>query len=116
MPKLQRQEGKQDSPRRNLRNVWKIPTQGFPGSHFAVFPTKLVEPCIKAGTSEKGVCSAVWCAVGAARGKPTTASHRGGVDVHPKGERAIYVGTREAMRGRSKQHMGLGKRRPRSNR
>ena len=25
-------------------------------SHFATFPPKLVEPCIKAGTSERGVC------------------------------------------------------------
>jgi len=28
----------------------------FKGSHFATFPPKLVEPCIKAGTSEKGCC------------------------------------------------------------
>jgi DNA modification methylase len=27
------------------------------GSHFATFPEKLVEPCILAGTSERGVCS-----------------------------------------------------------
>ncbi len=40
----------------NLRNVWTIPTFGFPGAHFATFPPKLVEPCIKAGTSEKGCC------------------------------------------------------------
>ena len=42
----------------NLRNVWTIPTFGFPEAHFATFPPKLVEPCIKAGTSEKGCCSA----------------------------------------------------------
>ena len=40
----------------NLRNVWTIPTFGFPEAHFATFPPKLVEPCIKAGTSEKGCC------------------------------------------------------------
>ena len=40
----------------NLRNVWRIPTQGFSGAHFATFPTKMVEPCIKAGTSEYGCC------------------------------------------------------------
>ena len=34
----------------NLRNVWKIPTQGVKESHFATFPEKLVEPCIKAGS------------------------------------------------------------------
>ena len=40
----------------NKRTVWRISTQGFPGAHFATFPEKLVEPCILAGTSEKGVC------------------------------------------------------------
>ena len=25
-------------------------TQPFPGAHFAVFPPKLIEPCVKAGT------------------------------------------------------------------
>ena len=40
----------------NLRNVWSIATHAFPGAHFATFPPALVEPCIKAGTSAKGVC------------------------------------------------------------
>ncbi len=31
-------------------------TKGFSGAHFATFPPALVEPCIKAGTSEYGVC------------------------------------------------------------
>ena len=42
--------------RANLRNVWTIPTHSFKEAHFATFPPKLVEPCIKAGTSERGVC------------------------------------------------------------
>ncbi len=41
---------------RNRRSVWTIPTQAFHESHFAVFPEKLVEPMILAGTSEKGCC------------------------------------------------------------
>ena len=41
---------------RNLRDVWTFPTQPFPGAHFAVFPEKLPELCIKAATSEKGCC------------------------------------------------------------
>jgi DNA modification methylase len=41
---------------RNLRTVWNIPTQSFADAHFATFPYKLVEPCILAGTSEKGAC------------------------------------------------------------
>ena len=42
---------------RNLRDVWTIPTFSFPGAHFATFPPKLIEPCIRAGTSMKGCCS-----------------------------------------------------------
>jgi site-specific DNA-methyltransferase (cytosine-N4-specific) len=36
--------------KRNRRTVWNIPTQPFPGSHFATFPPALVEPCILAAT------------------------------------------------------------------
>ena len=43
---------------RNLRNLWTIATHAYSGAHFATFPPKLVEPCIKAGTSERGCCSA----------------------------------------------------------
>jgi DNA modification methylase len=35
---------------RNKRTVWDIPLGKFRGSHFAVFPEKLVEICILAGT------------------------------------------------------------------
>jgi len=48
---------------RNLRDVWTIATEPFPGSHFATYPRKLVEPCVKAGTSLKGCCpkcGAMW--------------------------------------------------------
>ena len=42
---------------RNLRSVWTIGTQAYPGAHFATFPEALVERCIAAGTSEKGCCA-----------------------------------------------------------
>jgi len=32
---------------RNKRTVWSIPLSKFRGAHFAVFPEKLVEPCLK---------------------------------------------------------------------
>jgi DNA modification methylase len=35
---------------RNRRSVWTITTESYPDSHFATFPTKLVEPCILAGS------------------------------------------------------------------
>ncbi len=43
---------------RNRRTVWTIPTHPLKDAHFATFPPALVEPCIKAGTSEKGCCGA----------------------------------------------------------
>lgn len=43
--------------RRNKRTVWTINTQAYPEAHFATFPSDLVAPCIKAGSSEQGVCS-----------------------------------------------------------
>lgn len=39
-----------DSAYRNIRSVWTVPTQPYPGAHFATFPPKLIEPCIKAGS------------------------------------------------------------------
>jgi site-specific DNA-methyltransferase (adenine-specific) len=35
---------------RNCRSVWSIHTQAFPGAHFATFPPKLIEPCIRASS------------------------------------------------------------------
>jgi DNA modification methylase len=67
---------------RNKRSVWEIATEPFPGSHFAVFPTALVEPCIKAGTSEKGCCpecGAPWVRVTQIEGQlPGRERNRGG--------------------------------------
>lgn len=34
----------------NRRSVWTIPTEAYPGAHFATFPTGLVEPCVLAGS------------------------------------------------------------------
>ena len=42
---------------RNKRSVWTVATQPYPGAHFAVFPPKLITPCILAGTSAHGCCS-----------------------------------------------------------
>lgn len=35
--------------KRNKRSVWTVSTVPYPGSHFAVFPPALIEPCIMAG-------------------------------------------------------------------
>jgi DNA modification methylase len=57
---------RKDSPGgRNLRTVWNIATAPYSGAHFATYPPALVEPCIKAGTSERGCCPK--CGAGWAR-------------------------------------------------
>ena len=42
--------------KRNKRSVWTVSTKPFKGAHFATFPPDLIEPCVLAGTSEKGCC------------------------------------------------------------
>ena len=47
-----------DFTKRNKRTVWTVATKTFAEAHFATFPPALIEPCILAGTSEKGYCPA----------------------------------------------------------
>lgn len=42
---------------RNKRTVWNVNPKGYPGAHFAVWPEALVEPLVKAGSSQHGCCS-----------------------------------------------------------
>jgi len=35
--------------KKNKRSVWTVNTKGYKGAHFAVYPKKLIEPCILAG-------------------------------------------------------------------
>jgi DNA modification methylase len=48
--------GTSDNGTRNRRSVWTVATQPFSEAHFATFPPDLIEPCVKAGTSEHGCC------------------------------------------------------------
>ncbi len=41
---------------RNRRTVWTVATEPYSEAHFATFPRALIEPCILAGTSQKGHC------------------------------------------------------------
>lgn len=52
----------QVTPDRNRRSVWNIATEPFPGAHFAVMPSKLVELCILAGTAPRACehCGTPW--------------------------------------------------------
>lgn len=42
---------------RNMRNVWTLGPDPFPGAHFATFPREIPRRAILAGTSERGVCA-----------------------------------------------------------
>lgn len=42
---------------RNLRSVWPLASEPFPGSHFATFPSALVRRCLPAACSAGGVCA-----------------------------------------------------------
>mgnify|MGYP001429190356 CR=1 FL=1 len=48
------EEANQDLETKNKRSVWTVNTKPFKEAHFAVFPTDLIEPCIKAGSPEDG--------------------------------------------------------------
>ena len=43
---------------RNLRNVWVLNPKPTKEAHFATFPPSLVTPCVRAGSSARGCCSA----------------------------------------------------------
>ena len=79
---------------RNLRDVFCINPQAYPDSHYATFPEKLVEPCIKVGTSEKGCCpkcGAQWARIvdtGQLVAKTSDAHCNTGEQFRPKGDDA----------------------------
>ncbi len=37
--------------KRNKRSVWAVSTQPYSGAHFAVYPAKLILPCVLAGSA-----------------------------------------------------------------
>ena len=49
---------------RNKRTVWSVSLSKFRKAHFAVFPTDLVETCIRAGCPEKGIVLDPFCGSG----------------------------------------------------
>ena len=60
---------------RNRRSVWTVGTGTYDGDHHAAYPTKLIDPCVLAGTSELGECSecgAPWIRILADRGRGPT--------------------------------------------
>ena len=91
-------------PTRNLRDVWTFASAPFRGTHFATFPPALVEPCIRAGTSERGCCpdcGAPWERTVKKEVEHTSGSGRSGRQ--PKGK---YAGTEQAKSGTYDIRMG----------
>jgi DNA modification methylase len=48
----------------NKRDVWTVCPANFPEAHFAVFPPKLIEPCILAGCPDGGLVLDPFCGAG----------------------------------------------------
>ena len=53
---------------RHKRDVWTIATRSFKGSHFAVMPEALAEPCVLAASEVGGVGARLLCLLGDRRG------------------------------------------------
>lgn len=70
---------------RNRRTVWEIPLSKFRDTHFAVFPEKLVELCVLAGSRPKGVILDPFVGSGTT---PVVAQRLGrkylGIDINPE--------------------------------
>ena len=50
-----KESAKNGSDLRNRRTIWSINTEGFKGAHFAVFPPKLVQLCLLAGSKPDSI-------------------------------------------------------------
>jgi hypothetical protein len=90
---------------RNLRDVWTIPIFGLSAAHFATFPPALVEPCIKAGTSEKGscpACGAPWRRIveaTATQSRQTGDGWKAGAITHKNSRPGSFVGGHRTTKG-----------------
>lgn len=71
--------------RRNKRDVWTVSTAGFKGAHFAVFPEKLIEPCVLAGCPIGGTILDPFCGSGTT-GVVAAKNNRNfiGIELNPK--------------------------------
>lgn len=92
--------------RRNLRSVWKITSQPYPGAHFAVFPPNLVEPCVLAGTSAHGCCDACGAPHLPINEKRTLGRHELPHD-HPEHRPARYIGKHQETNGGGQRYLDV---------
>ena len=87
---------------RNLRTVWQIATEPYPGAHFATFPRKLVEPCVKAGCPDGGTVLDPFAGSGTTLFVAQALGRRGvGIDLSPD-----YL--KQALARNAQTPLGLG--------
>lgn len=87
---------------RNLRSVWTIAAEPYPGAHFATFPRKLVEPCVKAGCPEGGTVLDPFAGSGTTLLVAQALGRRGvGIDLNPD-----YL--KQALARNAQTPLGLG--------
>lgn len=90
----------EDNGDRNKRTVWTVATKPFAEAHFATFPPALIEPCILAGTSEKGYCpecGKAWERQTEKKGATTIAER--GYDTHQLAEGKGMLNTSRSWKG-----------------
>ncbi len=92
--------------RRNLRSVWQIASQPYTGAHFAVFPPDLVKPCILAGTSAHGCCTACGSPWQPVNEKRSLARHELPYD-HPEYRPHRYVGKHDDVNGGGQRYLDV---------
>jgi DNA modification methylase len=88
---------------RNKRSVWTVSTKSYSGAHFAVFPPELITPCILAGTSEAGCCSACGTPYRRVVERNRVAT-RPGRDTKTEGREAAEMGNRDPRRHATQTH------------
>lgn len=79
---------------RNARSVWTIITTPFPEAHFATFPEKIPELCIKAGSAERACpkCGAPWKRVMKVKRTFESGSGRSGNSISGKSPKGVQGG------------------------
>jgi len=91
---------------RNLRSVWEFPTKPYSGAHFATYPPRLVELCVKSSTSEKGCCPECGASWARVIEKPEV-PHDGETDcknLDPQGSTRRLALMRQAARERGEEY------------
>jgi len=88
---------------RNIRSVWAIPTQPYPGAHYATFPEELPRRCILAGCPVGGIVLDPFVGSGTVVRVARSLGRVGiGLDINPG-----YLHEEAAQRIRTTQGLGL---------